>query len=365
MSDKPIAKIVELNDDDFLSQEQENKIIEAWNSGKTSIEDIGEAVFGYKIDIRSKQAFLIKEFIANKGKKIEKKQQPSLQLSEEQRQFVDNNKQNMGALQIARILFNNKNLTALNKETRLVVEYYNSGDKPVYDKKKYVDGEYSPPCKIQDVISIVKENVPSISIDIKNLTSKQRQELTSLMSFLGTMRFIIHANAFEEEEDRKLFISEFVRCCYDKPDLSEEEVDQYIVYSNEVIISKNILKSIDKFQKSLEESHDSEDGKKLSMTLVEMIGKMRDEYNQSIARQTRLLSDLKGTRSKRIERQGKDLSSVNNLVQAWKDETFRAQTIHLAELKKQSTKEGIEEISDMDEFKARVFGLSKAEAIDG
>lgn len=364
---KPPATIVDLEEDIILTDEAKERVVKCWNSKPSgdapSFDELMEAAWQKKnLDVRSKYGLLIKEFIAQR---IKKKKPDSLELTSEQKLFIDNNKNTMGALEIARELFNNNNLTPLNKESRLVIDYYNKSNQTVFTKQQYVDGPYSPPEKLQDVIALVKKYITSIELDVKNLTARQRQGLISLSNYLNTMRFITHANSFEDEQDRALFISEFVRCCFDKPDLSEEEVDQYIVYSNEVIISKNISRSIDKFQRSLEDSYDTEDGKRMSMTLVEMIGKMREEYNQSISRQTRLLSDLKGTRAKRIERQGKESASIINLVQAWKDEEFRKKTIHLAERRKEVLSQGVDAIVDMDDFKARVFGLSKNEVLEG
>ena len=57
---------------------------------------------------------------------------------------------------------------------------------------------------------------------------------------MHTFRFNHQINNYETQNDRDLFESSFIRYTYDKPDLTQEEVDQYIVLSSEVVISANI-----------------------------------------------------------------------------------------------------------------------------
>ena len=102
-----------------------------------------------------------------------------------------------------------------------------------------------------------------------------------------------------------------------------------------------------------------------SMSLVEVIGKVETEYNQSVNRQQKLLGDLKEKRSDRLSKQIKENASILNLVQAWKDEESRKKMIHLAEMKKEVIKEEVERLSSMDEIKCRILGLGEDEALNG
>ncbi len=101
------------------------------------------------------------------------------------------------------------------------------------------------------------------------------------------------------------------------------------------------------------------------MSLVEVIGKIETEYNQSVNRQQKLLGDLKEKRSDRLSKQVKENASILNLVQMWKEEESRKKMIHLAELRKEVIKEEVERLSSMDEIKCRIMGLSEDEALDG
>jgi len=101
------------------------------------------------------------------------------------------------------------------------------------------------------------------------------------------------------------------------------------------------------------------------MSLVESIGTCTSEYNQCVNRQQKLLNDLKEKRSARLSKQIKEHASILNLVEMWKDEESRKKMIHLAELRKKAIKQEVNRLTDMDEIKARIMGLSEEEAIDG
>ena len=58
-------------------------------------------------------------------------------------------------------------------------------------------------------------------------------------------------------------------------------------------------------------------------------------------------------------------ASIINLVQMWKEEESRQKLIKLAELRKQVVKEEIENLSSMDEVKARIMGISEDEVLEG
>ena len=164
-----------------------------------------------------------------------------------------------------------------------------------------------------------------------------------------------------------MFESSFVRYTYDKNDLAQEEVDQYIVLSAEVVISSNIQRRVETLQRLLDEASSSGDGEstRISMSLVESINSAQTEYNQCVGRQQKLLSDLKQKRSDRLSKQIKENASILNLVQMWKEEESRKKLIKLAETRKLAIKDEIDNLSAMDDVKARIMGLTEDEALNG
>ena len=101
------------------------------------------------------------------------------------------------------------------------------------------------------------------------------------------------------------------------------------------------------------------------MGLMESLGDARREYNQCVTRQTKLLEALKGKRSERLKEQRGSGASVLNLFQLLKEENSRKKLVKIANMRKLIVKDTIDELSDMDEIKFRIFGLSKEEALNG
>ena len=170
---------------------------------------------------------------------------------------------------------------------------------------------------------------------------------------------------YSSQDNRELFESSFVRYTHDKPDLTQEEVDQYIVLSAEVVIASNIQIRVERLQELLDQAAEETEGKRMAMSLVESINTAQTEYNQCVNRQQKLLSDLKQKRSDRLSKQIKENASILNLVQMWKDEESRKKLIKLAETRKLAIKEEIGNLSAMDDVKARIMGLTEDEALNG
>ena len=115
-------------------------------------------------------------------------------------------------------------------------------------------------------------------------------------------------------------------------------------------------------QRLLDEVADGD--QRIAMSLVEAINTAQNEYHQSVNRQQKLLESLKEKRSDRLKNQLKENASILNLVEMWKDEESRVKMLKLAELRKQSIKDEVENLSGMDEIKARIMGISEDEVLN-
>ena len=218
------------------------------------------------------------------------------------------------------------------------------------------DGEYRPPKTPDRILARINKYVLD-GIDKDKVTPQQRKEMTSLISYLHTYRFLHQINSYSSQGDRDLFESSFVRYCYDKSDLTQEEVDQYIILCTEVVISSNIQQTIQMIQMQIDAQIES-DGK-IPMTLIEASNSARNEYNQCVTRQQKLLNDLKVKRSDRLSKNIKENASILNLVYLWKEEETRKKMIRLAETRKAAVKEEIDRLMTIDEIKCKIVGLSE------
>ncbi len=364
-----------------IPEDRQQLLLAEWESRPSNPPSLKESVQIAFPDIeekfqdgRSKYGKCVKAFLASQDMKAkashEYQGRDDVSLSDEMKEYIVNNGHAMSDLDVAKIIFDDNTLTNLHKETRLVSDYRQSQGieqsllVPSQTNDVPSQAEYKPPRTINLIISRVNKYVLD-GIDKDKLTARQRKEIESLIGYLHTYRFLHQINGYDSQVDRDLFESSFIRYTYDKADLTQEEVDQYIVLASEVVIASNIQRRVEHLQGLLDDAANDTEGRRISMSLVEAIGKAQNDYHQSVGRQNKLLSDLKEKRSDRLKNQIKENASIINLVQMWKEEESRKKLIQLAELRKQVVKEEVKNISSMDEVKARILGISEDEVLEG
>jgi hypothetical protein len=323
-------------------------------------------------DGRSKEGRAVKSFLSQidlsaiPTSEYQKVDRPDL--TEEHKEFIQNNKGTMKYVEMSRILFGNESLTSLSAEVRMVTQYCKSltgQDFELEQGERNVAFEYKPPKHPDRVLSKINKYILDSGIDKERVTPRQKKNMEKLMGYLHTFRFVHQISNYNHETDRELFESSFVRYTHDKSDLTQEEVDQYIVLSGEVVIASNIQRRVGRLTNLLDETAMDNEGRRISMSLVEALSTAQNEYNSCVNRQHKLLSDLKQKRSDRLSKQINDNASILNLVETWKEEQGRRELIKMAELRKKVVKDAVEELSTMDQVKARIFGLSEEDAING
>ena len=364
-----------------IPEDRQQLLLAEWESRPSNPPSLKESVQIAFPDIeekfqdgRSKYGKCVKAFLASQDMKAkashEYQGRDDVSLSDEMKEYIVNNGHAMSDLDVAKIIFDDNTLTNLHKETRLVSDYRQSQGieqsllVPSQTNDVPSQAEYKPPRTINLIISRVNKYVLD-GIDKDKLTARQRKEIESLIGYLHTYRFLHQINGYDSQVDRDLFESSFIRYTYDKADLTQEEVDQYIVLASEVVIASNIQRRVEHLQGLLDDAANDTEGRRISMSLVEAIGKAQNDYHQSVGRQNKLLSDLKEKRSDRLKNQIKENASIINLVQMWKEEESRKKLIQLAELRKQVVKEEVKNISSMDEVMARILGISEDEVLEG
>ena len=362
-----------MNDID-LTQEQKDLIIKTWNDRKDnppSLQELTQIAFPDipNVDGRSKQGKAVKNFLASRELKVKTKSEYTpkdrIDFTQDQKDYIVNNAAMMTAVDLARELFNNYGLTNLSIEARSIQEYLDSLPKNIQSNtsdREDDQGEYKPPKNLERALVRVNKYVLN-GLDKDKLTARQKKDLTSLISYLHTFRFSHQIGTYLTNEDRELFESSFIRYAYDKGDLTQEEVDQYIILSTEVVISANIQRTIQTLQEQIDNEVSS--GNRIPMPLIEAVTSARTEYNQCVTRQQKLLNDLKVKRSERLSNQVKENASILNMVQMWKDEETRKEMIKMADMRREILKGEVGRLSSMDDVKARIFGLTEEEVLDG
>jgi hypothetical protein len=323
-------------------------------------------------DARSKEGLAIREFISQQGVDYLKsnvyiKRQP-IELSEEKKQFIIANCRTMKPLEMARHLWNDFSLTNLSAETRAIYSFIKN-EIPEQDKIGSINTDtlnvedYRPPVALDHCIVRINEYITGLRYEKSKLTERQKREVRALISYLHTLRLIAKINTYAEEKYRKLFESEFIRCTYNKENLSQEEIDQYIMYSSEVVTGNQIEARIEQLERQQDEFLETEGGGRIRMDLVEMVTSLRPEFNQCIIRQRALLKTLSGERKERLGQEGKK-QNIADLFLYWQNEEKRGHLMKLAELRRKKLQNEIDRLENMDELKVEIFGLTAKEIMD-
>jgi hypothetical protein len=363
-----------------LTKEEEERAIQLWKEGGDSVNmrNICEAMFGFK-DLRLGKGRALKEFFAKKRIKIEtghsRYVKKGYTLSEEHKKFIINNKDLYDSrIELCRNCFDDPNLNALSLEARAAYEFleeigaYNFGkDDPKYlADKRHLNHEYKPPNTIFQAVKLVN-NCLKNKVNSEAMTVREKRDMEALISYMNKNRFLRQINGYEAPEDRTTFENSFISYVYDKGDLTQEELDQYIILSNEVVSGFQIQKLKDKTLKAAEELLDADDNetKAIGKGLVDHSAQLNTEYNQCIKRQDTLFRNLTKKRSERLELlKGKEYN-LFNLVESFREQENREKMVKMAEKYKEETKDKLKEFDDMDELDAMLLGISPEEVLYG
>lgn len=365
-----------------LSPEQQGLILEEWNrrgadhpDGPPSLNELIKIAFpnAENADGRTKEGRIVKQFLSSRSMTARSLHdyipKQKLELTEEHKEFIINNAGMMKGYEIARVIFQDPSLSHVSQEARTVNEYIKNSNTeingPTFNEEEEVsENEYKPPKTFTATLHKINKYVMD-GINKEKITANQKKDINSLIGYLNTFRFCYQINSYDANVSRDLFESSFIRYTYDKNDLTQEEVDQYILLSAEVVIASTIQRRVEHLQQLLDNTANDTDGARISMSLVEAINTAQNEYNQCVNRQQKLLGDLKQKRSDRLSKRISNNASILNLVEAWKDEESRKQMIQLANMQKETLEGEVEKLADMDELKCRILGLSKDEALNG
>jgi hypothetical protein len=357
-----------------LTESQQQSVLAAWDKEPDAPPSLLQLIrIAYPdqphLDGRSKEGKTVKAFLITRdiNPLASHQYQPKkTSLTKEHEEFINNNFGMMSSVEMARVLFKNNELTNLSAESRAVDEYVKTLNPAAafQPNSEIPEEDYKPPKTMPAAINKINHYVLD-GIDKSKLTPRNKKDINSLIGYLHTYRFLHQINTYENQTVRELFESSFVRYTWDKNDLTQEEVDQYIVLSGEVVIASNIQRRVERLQQHLDESAEDTEGRRIAMSLVESISTAQTEYNQCVNRQQKLLESLKEKRSDRLKKQIQDNASILNLVEMWKDEESRKKMIQLAEMRKEIVKEEIKNLGTMEEMKARVMGISEDEVLNG
>ncbi len=365
-----------------LTEEQIKILEDMYLEGECpNLKDMVIKVFGdSNLDGKTKEGRLLRKYCKDNNLKFKSNTvvlKGLIELSKQQIRFIENNFRVKTPLEIAREMFSNEELTNLSQEYRTVnakvteitdeiKEKNKAAGKDAkkdeftvinvsYDPEQIVAGEYKPPKTLKQTVDRVNFYL-NYGYSEEILKKQQRNELEQLRKYLNVFRFNYQINTYKLQGDRDLFEDAFIRYTHDKPDLTQEDLDQFITLCNQIVRAAEIQRRIEALRSTMANGD-------LSMRVNEAINVLQNELNACEAIKTRLYNDLTTKRNQRLDEKNDGVEKLNNLVQAWKDEEFRSRTIHLAELEKIKIAEEADKINSMSEIKALLRGATIEELI--
>ena len=354
-----------------LTEQQKDMIAINW---QMDIKELTRMVFSNPVlDGRSIECKAVKLHLASLGRvaiPVPLAASKSFSLSEEQREYIQNNYASSTPLEMARLLFGDPNLLINSAENKMVLTYCRQLD-PNYKKgEETVEGQFESPKNIKELIEKVNKYAINPKKDGKpiydpdNLSSNDKKQLQGLLGYMKLTLFRTEGNKYMRKDDRELYESTFVSVCWDKPDLLSEEAIQYITFAAETVKYAQIERLIGLLDERLRSMLETPGGK-INMSEVELLNSVREKSNASMKQSSALLKSLIGERAKRLNDRIQSSASMHNLVEMWRKEDDRRRIIQMNERKqKAALKAEVERLSDMDALKSEIFGLSKEDILN-
>ena len=347
-----------------LSEEHEARILEEYEKS-ADIMTITRNVFeDQTLDGRSHQGRAVKKFLASRGERhttvVKEAQSKIRELTPEQKQFLlsDNVEAGITALDATRLCFKDRSLASLSVEHRMVMDFLNEFRTDLKEERP-VSERWLPPKALSRAIKKVNDWA-GVNFEELTMPTKQKRGCEKLLIYLQSVRFKTTINQFSTEEDRELFESEFVRASWDKPDLTVDEQNLYINMCSNYVRLKHVQRRLDKLNGMLDEAAGQQD---LTMRLTDIIKATSEELNQCEKRIEALANGLNGSRQKRLQEKGENGGSILALVEAFQEKEERDRMIKMADMKNKLISEEADRLESLDEFKARIFGVSKRELL--
>jgi hypothetical protein len=348
-----------------LDDEQKRFILELFKT-TPDLKVITQQLFNDKtLDGRSKEGRAVRAFLAEERKQYKTTVQEKvgqIDLTKAQKEFLmsDSVEVGMTALEAARLVFKDGNIKTLSSQHRSVVDFLKNFRPEVINENDMVTTEkWIPPKTVSKTLKKVNDWCGQ-SLQEDSLQRKQVKMIEQLMNYLKSPRFKHFINQYSTLADRELFESEYVRAIWDKPDLTNDELNLYVTVCTNYVRQKHIQMRIDRLNNLLTDSDSERD---VTMRLTELIKATSEELNQCEKRIESLTKDLNGSRQQRLKAKGEENGSIFALVEAFTDKEERDRMIMMAELQNKLIEEEADRLETMDEYKARVLGISKKELL--
>lgn len=350
-----------------LTPEEKKIAEEVWRESP-DLNIITRKVFNNDIlDGRSKQGRAVRKFLVEAGlnydtTKVYKKD--DVVLTPDQKEKILGMAGDLTVFQIAKEIFPNVQIkSALQKECVAVMHFIRiEAPEKIKKEESAVGLGYAPPKNYPDAILKINKATHQ-ELTNQKLSSENRRNIGAYIRYMNMPSVIQIIASYGDIEDREMFEGDFTAKTWDKPDLTADEVTLYIGLCRDLVHQKHLNVMKNSLQKRMSDAIESDNSKELSMSLAENMKTVNEDYNNVSKRIESVIGKLNGERAKRIAAQGEKSSSFLALVESFQQEDERRRLLTIAKARREKTKDEVNRLEGLDEWKARILGVSKTEVL--
>ena len=356
-----------------LSSEQIERALELFDSGITNLNEITQTVFDNpELDGRHREGRAIRAALVDQGREYgttRSEAEIPAELDAEALHFLNNSDRivGMNPLEIARMIFNDDTIQSLSSHHRIVLNHLQQHRADVMDNTEApaVGNWYNPKSLSTTLKRINKWAHAELGDTVDELTARHLKCVESLFRYLQAFKLESTLNSFQDQSDRDLFESEFIRATWDKPDLTNDELNLYMTVCSNYVRIKHIQARISSLNTLLQEqkANADEEARGLTIQLTERLKGTSDELNQTEKRIESLIQKLNGDRAKRKEKQMENNASFLYIVEEFQRKESRDRYLKIARLQNAAVKKETERLESVADIKARVFGIAPEELL--
>lgn len=350
----------------ILTGNQKSLILEKFQSGVQDMDMLTKLAWeDQTIDGRHAKGRAVKKFLVEnelKYKTLHHERVDKVELTPEMGETIlAEARKGKGHLEIAQIIFPDRQVKKLSREWRAVLNFITAHAPEAALDKNESDNttSYFSPKEPIRIVKKINEAV-GVNIDPEKLSPKYKQYVDKLTVNLSNMRFVRICNSYAARKDRDLFESQFILQTWDKPDLSAEELNLYMNLCRDIVTMECLAAHVNRLNIFFD---NMEDATELTQRFSETLKAKTSEYGDCQKRISDITKKLQGDRSEKLKNQKKDETSFINIVQMAQDESERKNMLRLAELQRAAISEEAQRLESMEEWKCRILGISKEDVV--
>lgn len=186
-----------------------------------------------------------------------------------------------------------------------------------------VGGEYRPAVNDDTIIRKVNKAIPGLEMSKWKLSSFQKKCIRVLKANMAGDKFCLTVNSFRVPIERQIFENEFIRSCFDRPDMIASDINTCMMLAGEYVREVQIREMMNLFDARTKSALEGDDKQGLSQSFAENLKAKTMELDKCQKNIKDLNKIIDGSYAKRKEVESKFHESIAKYVNAVCEESNR------------------------------------------